>query len=293
MTSDVNKAKNMVKNGKVKAAIILPKNYENYNENRTVTVYVDSSDQIASESIIQATKAIFTKIQTESMIKEMKNIQLVMHGVQPTGFNLLGMINVDIKKAYGDIRYIDFLTPGILAMTVMMACMFAMGATIAGERERGELPRLFMTPTNVSTVLIGKILSRLTLETGRALVLLFCAIILFSVSVKGNILLVILLLVLTALCFIGLGIMISGRVETQEDYSQIVMPIAMPMMFISGVFYPIETMPWIFQKIAYLLPLTYANLAIRSVMLKGASLGTIWPYIAVLIGYTLLFLCWV
>lgn len=174
-------------------------------------------------------------------------------------------------------------------MTVMMACMFAMGATIAGERERGELPRLFMTPTNVSTVLIGKILSRLTLETGRALVLLFCAIILFSVSVKGNILLVILLLVLTALCFIGLGIMISGRVETQEDYSQIVMPIAMPMMFISGVFYPIETMPWIFQKIAYLLPLTYANLAIRSVMLKGASLGTIWPYIAVLIGYTLLF----
>ena len=70
---------------------------------------------------------------------------------------------------------------------------------------------------------------------------------------------------------------------------QSVMPIAMPMMFVSGVFYPIETMPWIFQKIAYLLPLTYVNDALRAVMLKGSSVGDIWMNILVLAGFTAVF----
>jgi ABC-2 type transport system permease protein len=63
----------------------------------------------------------------------------------------------------------------------------------------------------------------------------------------------------------------------------------MPMMFLSGVFYPIETMPWIFQKIAYILPLTYVNDALRAVMLKGSGVGDIWIDIAVLLGFTALF----
>ncbi|HNS25916.1 MAG TPA: ABC transporter permease, partial [Methanobacteriaceae archaeon] len=90
-------------------------------------------------------------------------------------------------------------------------------------------------------------------------------------------------------CFVGFGIMISARVGTQEDYIQMVMPFSMPMMFISGVFYPLETMPWIFQKIAYLAPLTYANIALREVMLQGAGIGDIWVEVAVLLGFTLLF----
>jgi ABC-2 type transport system permease protein len=68
-----------------------------------------------------------------------------------------------------------------------------------------------------------------------------------------------------------------------------VMPFSMPMMFISGVFYPLETMPWIFQQIAKIAPLTYANDALRGVMLKGAGIGDIWIDVAVLLGFTALF----
>ena len=68
-----------------------------------------------------------------------------------------------------------------------------------------------------------------------------------------------------------------------------VMPITMPMMFVSGVFYPIETMPWIFQKLAYIFPLTYVNDALRAVMLKGVGVGAIWLDIVVLLGFTALF----
>ena len=174
-------------------------------------------------------------------------------------------------------------------MTVMMSCMMGMGATIAGERETGELARLFMTPTSVSTVIGGKIAAKLVIELVRAVILILMAILLFNVSIKGGLLQTFIVLVFGALCFVGFGIMLSARTQTQEDYAQIVMPFSMPMMFVSGVFYPIETMPWILQKLAYVFPLTYLNDAMRGVMLKGQSLGDVWFDLAVLLGFTILF----
>ena len=83
--------------------------------------------------------------------------------------------------------------------------------------------------------------------------------------------------------------MLSARTSTQEDYAQIVLPFSMPMMFVSGVFYPIETMPWILQKIAYIFPQTYLNDAMRAIMLKGMTLADVWLDLVVLLAFTLLF----
>ncbi len=293
--TDPDKAKEMVKNGQVKAAIILPQDYEDINssQSKAVTIYVDSSDQIASQTLVPTTQALFTQISTQMGIAKIQttaaqttsNPSLSAINYQ----SITNTINFQIVKQYGDIKYIDFLVPAIIAMTVMMGAMMSMGESLAGERERGELARLFMTPTSVATVVGGKIMSRLVIQTATALVLIGAAIALFGITINGSMLLTIFLLILTALCFVGFGIMVSARVSTQEDYVQMVMPFTMPMMFISGVFYPLETMPWIFQKIAYIAPLTYANDALRGVMLKGLSIGEIWVDIAVLLGFTGLF----
>ena len=294
--ADPDKGKEMVVDGQVKAAIILPNDYENItgNQSKTVTVYVDSSDQMATQALVPETQALFSQISEQIGIKKIQaqSAQVTTSQSALAGLNVQNMmnsVNFQINKLYGDIKYIDFLVPAILAMTVMFSAMFGMGESIAGERERGELSRLFMTPTSVATVIIGKIISKVTIETFRAIILIIAAIVLFSVTINGSMLLTILLLVLTVLCFVGFGIMISARVNSQEDYTQIVMPFTMPMMFVSGVFYPLETMPWIFQKIAYIFPLTYANDALRAVMLKGAGLGDIWIDVAALLAFTLLF----
>lgn len=299
----------MVESGQVKAAILLPPDYENLNStnSKSVVVYVDSSDQMATQALVPATQALFSQISAQIGMQKLQalqsqsgtqssSVQVQSQGltVQPslTGINfqnIMNSINFQINKIYGDIKYIDFLVPAILAMTVMMGAMMSMGESLAGERERGELARLFMTPTSVATVVGGKIISRLTIQTSTAMVLIVAAIVLFGITINGSMMLTIILLILIALCFVGFGIMVSARVGTQEDYVQMVMPFTMPMMFISGVFYPLETMPWIFQKIAYLVPLTYANIALRGVMLKGARIGDIWIDIAVLLGFTLLF----
>jgi len=307
--NDPQRGREMVESGQVKAAILLPPDYENLNStnSKSVVVYVDSSDQMATQALVPATQALFSQISAQIGMQKLQalqsqsgtqssSVQVQSQGltVQPslTGINfqnIMNSINFQINKIYGDIKYIDFLVPAILAMTVMMGAMMSMGESLAGERERGELARLFMTPTSVATVVGGKIISRLTIQTSTAMVLIVAAIVLFGITINGSMMLTIILLILIALCFVGFGIMVSARVGTQEDYVQMVMPFTMPMMFISGVFYPLETMPWIFQKIAYLVPLTYANIALRGVMLKGARIGDIWIDIAVLLGFTLLF----
>lgn len=302
--TDPDQAKQMVQNGQVKAAIILPSNYDNLNDTqaKSVVVDVDSSDQMASSAVVPATQALFNQISNQIGLKKLNGMNLTSASAVQVQSNqvaaasqgidfqsVMDSINLQINKMYGDIKYIDFLVPAVIGMTVLFGCMFGMGDALAGERERGELARLFMTPTSIATVVGGKIISKLSIEIVRALILIGAAIVLFGIVIKGSMLLTLLVLILGALCFVGFGVMISARVSTQEDYMQMVMPITMPMMFVSGVFYPIETMPWIFQKLAYIFPLTYVNDALRAVMLKGVGIGAIWVDVAVLLGFTALF----
>jgi len=300
ITSDPNAGLAMVQSGQAKAAIILPTNYDNLNDTsqKSVVVDVDSSDQMAASAVIPATQGIFYGINQQLAVQKLQSTSsnITTTTVNSTSANsgnafqsILNTVDTQINKLYGNISYLDFLVPAIIGMTVLFGCVFGMGEIVAGERERGELARLFMTPTSVATVIGGKIISKLVQETGRGIILIVAALLLFGIVINGSMALTILLIILGALCFIGFGIMISARVSSQEDFMQSVMPITMPMMFVSGVFYPIETMPWIFQKIAYLLPLTYVNDALRAVMLKGAGVGDIWLDIVVLVGFTALF----
>jgi ABC-2 type transport system permease protein len=288
----LDKGKERVDSGEVKAAIILPSDYdENTSQQKGVTLYIDSSDQMASQILESSTQGIFYRI--SNMVASQTSVSTQDADIEPSISHSLNNfkddISLHINRIYGNIKYIDFLVPAILGMTIMMSCMMGMGATIAGERETGELARLFMTPTSVSTVIGGKIAAKLLIELVRALILIFMAVLLFNVSIKGGFLQTFIVLVIGALCFVGFGIMLSARTSTQEDYAQISLPFSMPMMFVSGVFYPIETMPWILQKLAYVFPLTYLNDAMRGIMLKGQTLADVWLDLVILLGFTLLF----
>ena len=289
---DLDEGKERVDTGEVKAAIILPSDYdENTTQQKSVTLYLDSSDQMASQVLESSTQGIFSRL--SNVVASQTSVSTRNADIEPSALHSLSNfkddISLHINRLYGNIKYIDFLVPAVLGMTIMFSCMMGMGATIAGERETGELARLFMTPTSVATVIGGKITGKLLIELVRALILIFMAILLFNVSIKGGILQTFIVLVIGALCFVSFGIFFSARTSTQEDYAQIVMPFSMPMMFVSGVFYPIETMPWILQKLAYIFPLTYLNDAMRGVMLKGQTLGDVWIDLVVLLAFAFVF----
>ncbi len=281
---DADKAKEKVDKGEVKAAIILSSNFED-SDSRNAVLYIDSSDQLTTQTLVPTTQKVFASLSEQVRIEEMASSYQNMNALTQTA----QAIKLQVNKIYGDIKYIDFLLPGVLAMTISMSAMMTMGNSIAGERERGELARLFMTPTSVSTVIGGKIISQLLREMIRTILLIVVAVLLFNVVINGNILLLFLVLLISTLCFVGFGMMFSATAKTQEDYIQIILPVVMPMMFICGVFFPTETMPWILQKIAYFMPLTYANDALRAVMLQGASFEIVAYDLLILLLFTLLF----
>ena len=284
ITDDADKAKQKVDKGEVKAAIILSSNFED-SDSRSAVLYIDSSDQLTTQTLVPTTQKVFASLSEQVRIEEMASSYQNMNSLSQTA----QAIKLQVNRIYGDIKYIDFLLPGVLAMTISMSAMMTMGNSIAGERERGELARLFMTPTSVSTVIGGKIISQLLREMIRTILLIVVAVLLFNVVINGNILLLFLVLLISTLCFVGFGMMFSATAKTQEDYIQIILPVVMPMMFICGVFFPTETMPWILQKIAYFMPLTYANDALRAVMLQGASFDVVAYDLLILLLFTLLF----
>ncbi len=282
--SDPDEAKKMVDDGKVKSAIILSSDFEE-DGSRNAILYIDSSDQMTTQMVVPTTQRIFATLSEQVEMKQVASLNKNTNQITA----MKQSIKLQINKIYGEIEYIDFLLPGILAMTMFMSSMLGLGNSIAGERERGELARLFMTPTSISSVITGKIISQVVREMIQALILILSAMIIFNAVINGSMALLLLVMLVSVLCFVGFGMMISATSKTQEDYIQIVMPIAMPMMFICGVFFPKETMPWLLQKISYFLPLTYADDAFRAVMLQGAGIGSIAWDLLVLLLFTAVF----
>ena len=85
--------------------------------------------------------------------------------------------------------------------------------------------------------------------------------------------------------FVGLGVVITSFAKDQETAMMVMTTLIFPMLFLSGVFFPIQQMPWYMQSISKFLPLTYVSTALRKVMVLGAGISTITTELAVLIGF--------
>ena len=147
--SDPDEAKRMVDNGEVRSAIILSSNFEDEGT-RNAILYIDSSDQMTTQMVIPTTQRIFASLSEQIEMSKISSLNRNVGFFEATSQS----IKLQINKIYGDIEYIDYLLPGVLAMTMFMSSMLGLGNSIAGERERGELARLFMTPTSISSVLL-------------------------------------------------------------------------------------------------------------------------------------------
>lgn len=185
----------------------------------------------------------------------------------------------------GEPNYFQFVAPGIMAMVVMMSLMTGLPHAISYEKDIGTLDGMLVAPINRLAIIIGKVLAQTTRGMIQGFIILVLAILIFGVTIYGSILLVILLLFLGVFSFVGLGILITSFTENEETASMLMMTFMFPMMFLSGVFFPIQQMPWFMQRIAYLLPLTYATTALRKVIILGAGVSAITTEILVMVGF--------
>lgn len=184
----------------------------------------------------------------------------------------------------GNPNYFEFVAPGITAMVVMMSLMTGLPHAISYERDVGTLDGMLVAPSSRLSIILGKVMAQTARGMIQAAIIFVLAIALFGVVVYGSLLLVVALILLTVFSFVGLGILITSFADREETANMVMMTLMFPMMFLSGVFFPIQQMPWYMQDIAQVLPLTYATSALRKVMVLGAGFSAVWPDVLILLG---------
>jgi ABC-type multidrug transport system permease subunit len=182
-------------------------------------------------------------------------------------------------------RYIDFLIPGLLGMSLMGGGLWGVGFATVDLRIRKVLKRFLATPMRKADFLTAMLVSRMLLMIPEVLVLLLFARLVFGVAIQGSFLAVIVLIVLGALTFAGLGLLVACRAQTLETVSGLMNLVMLPMWVLSGIFFSAERFPAEAQPFIKVIPLTPLIDALRNVCQEGASLASQWPQMGILAAW--------
>ena len=171
-----------------------------------------------------------------------------------------------------DLGYIDFLVPGIVGMTVMQLGLFGVAFTFVQLKRTGALRRLFATPTSPAYFLSAQVASRLVLGYVQVALLIGVGI-WFGLQMFGSWFVLALIVGLGLLIFLAMGYAIAGWAKNEDQAAPVANLVSLPMLFLSGVFFPRDAMPELLRGVTQFMPLTYVNEALRSVMNDGAALA--------------------
>lgn len=182
-----------------------------------------------------------------------------------------------------DVSFMDVFAPGILAMSLMNSGVIGLATAFVTYRERGILRRIRVTPFPLASFILARIFSQLLIAGLQAVILIGMAWAFFGLHLRGNLLVVLLAIIAGALAFLAIGFAISGiapNAETAASYANL---ITFPMLFLSGIFFSMESAPAWLRPITNFLPLPYLVNALREPMTFGNGLGAIWSDLAVLL----------
>jgi ABC-2 type transport system permease protein len=216
-------------------------------------------------------------------------LQLVNNAVDGISKEKVDYTPVVVTVAKGietlNLKYIDFLVPGIVAMMIMSNNMNGVAGQIASWRERGILRRMQGTTLKASTFIAAQISARLLLNGMQALIVLGVARLIFGVEVRGSWFTLISFVILGTLSFMAIGFIIAGIAKTPESAAPIAGFLSFPMLFLGGVFFPIKNMPEFLQPIVHILPIAHLSNALRETMNVGASFMSLGSEALILSGW--------
>ena len=192
--------------------------------------------------------------------------------------------NPDLKSRW-------FYVPAVLAMVLMLVTMMLPSMAVVREKEIGTLEQISVTPLQPWQLILGKLTPFVLIGILDLLLIVFLARLVFGVPLRGSLVLLVLLTMLYILNTLGLGLLVSTMVNTQQQammFSAFVLMV--PMIYLSGLIFPIENMPRVFQLGSYVIPVRYYGNVIRGVFLRGSGIAVLWPDALALLGEGLLVL---
>ena len=196
----------------------------------------------------------------------------------------------NIKSNIADINYQGykgFIIPGIAAMAIMQNGIFSVVFTLLSYKNQGVLRRLQATPISPSHFIVGHLISRVTIIILQTFLLLIMGVFILGVSIgQGSIMAwinILLLSLLGGVLFLSIGLAISSLAPSEDSAPALANLVTFPMLFLSGVFFPIDFLPKFVGYVSNILPLTHLAQGIRLSALYGNSTLTTLPQIGITI----------
>ena len=186
------------------------------------------------------------------------------------------------------LRSSNFLVPGLIGVIMQIITIFLTALAIVGERERGTLDQLLVTPIGSTGLMLGKIVPYAGIGFIDFLGVFAAMQVVFKVPIAGSVPLLLVLAACFLMAALGLGLLVSSIARTQLQAMLMTMGIMLPSILLSGFFFERDAMPYVMQLVGYAIPLTYFLEILRGIILRGAGMPELWPSVAAMVALGLL-----
>lgn len=176
-----------------------------------------------------------------------------------------------------NLEYQWFMLPVLVAIITTLGSLIVTALSIAREREQGTFDQLLVSPLTPGLIMIGKTVPAMLIAFGQATIIALAAVFVYRVPFHGSVLYLYFSMLFYALSLAGFGLFISSICETQQQAFLGVFSFMVPAIMLSGFIAPIENMPFLFQCLAWIDPLSHFIVIVKGLFLKGYDLGLIWP----------------
>jgi ABC-2 type transport system permease protein len=276
----------LIDSGKASVGIVIPPDYStNLATGKTadVLVLLDGADPTVAGAILSAA-ALVGQAHGANVRSEQMALQGPSGGgATPVDVRTRVLYNPDLLDSYN-------IVPGLIAMILFQTATSLTALAIVKERERGTIEQLIVTPIRNWELVVAKIIPYIIVSFANTILIMAIGTFLFGVPLRGSLLLLFALIGLYLLPTLGLGLLISTAARTQQQAQLMTMPIMLPSMMLSGVFFPISSLPFFLQVVGNLLPLTYFVYILRSIVIKGVGLNMIMPQVIALTVFAIVLL---
>ncbi len=271
-----------LRDGSVQAILVLPSDFTaRFQEERQAELDVRLEGSNPSRS--QMIKGRLT----ESAMKALAG--LAQAGMAPEGQDSPSApeLPVSISDSYlftnESFDTMDFIAPVYIAFLAIFFVFILTCISFLRERSQGTMERLLATPATRLEIVLGYMLGLGTFALVQVSVILFFTIWALKIHYLGSLGLVFLVISLTALAGVSMGLLASAFARNEFQVMQFIPLLMFPQILLAGTFWAVEDMPVFLRPFSYAMPLTYANWALRDIMLKGYGLGDIWPDLLVMV----------
>ncbi len=278
---DAESFRRAITSGRAKAGVLIPADYSErllLREKAEVQVLIDGSDSQVATTALNTVNLLAMQMAVGHARTMGESMQITPARNERGQASI--PIEVRARLLYNpDLESSHFFVPGLIAIILQLVLLFLTSFSIVREREMGTLEQLFVTPVGRMGLMMGKLVPYALMAFGELLIILVAMQVIFGVPIHGSLTLLLFLSGLYIVTVLGLGLLISTIAQTQLEAIQLAFLIMLPSVFLSGFMFPRSEMIAPIRAIGYLLPVTYFVEIVRGVILRGADLIDLVPYI--------------